>query len=47
MTKLADKAKKILDGLKRRFIYRSSVTGRFVTKSFAEGNPDTTQKEEV
>lgn len=32
---------------KARTIYRSSVTGRFVRKEFADGNPDTTQKETV
>lgn len=25
--------------------WRSSITGRFVTKDYAEANPDTTQKE--
>lgn len=25
--------------------WRSSITGRFVSKEFAEANPDTTQKE--
>lgn len=39
--------KKIRNGLKRLFRYRSSVTGRFVKKQFAEGNPDVTQKEEI
>lgn len=33
--------------MKRRFRYRSSVTGRYVTKAFAEKNPRTTVRELV
>ncbi len=28
-----------------KVIYRSSVTGKIVTKKYAEANPDTTEKE--
>lgn len=31
----------------RKEIYRSSITGRIVTKKYAKENPDTTQKETV
>lgn len=31
--------------MKKRHIYRSSITGEIVTKEFALSNPDTTQKE--
>lgn len=31
----------------KRWLYRSSVTGRFVTEKFADGNPDTTTKEKM
>lgn len=27
-----------------RTIYRSSITGQFVSKEYAEANPDTTQR---
>lgn len=30
---------------KPRVFYRSSITGRFVSKAYAEANPDTTIKE--
>lgn len=30
--------------LRRRYAYRSSVTGRFVSKVFAEANPATTYR---
>lgn len=28
-----------------KYRYRSSITGRYVSKAYAEANPDTTQKE--
>lgn len=31
----------------RRYVYRSSVTGRFVSKAFAEANPATTYRVRV
>ena len=30
---------------KRRYRYRSSVTGLFVSKEYADANPDTTERE--
>lgn len=30
-----------------RYVYRSSVTGRWVTKAYAERHPDTTEKVRV
>ena len=33
--------------MKTRTIYRSSITGKIVTKKYAKENPDTTQKETV
>ena len=38
LTKVADVV------LRRRYLYRSSVTGRFVSKAFAELNPATTYR---
>ena len=32
--------------MKPRVFYRSSKTGRFVSKAYAEANPDTTTREE-
>lgn len=32
---------------KKKFVYRSAVDGKIVTKKFAELNPDTTVKEIV
>ena len=32
---------------KRKFVFRSSVTGQFVTREEAEAHPDTTMKQEV
>lgn len=32
---------------KRRYIYRSSVTGRIVSKAYAEAFPDVTIRERV
>lgn len=32
---------------KKRWLYRSSVTGRYVTKAFAEANPGTTYRVEA
>lgn len=29
---------------KKRWIYRSAVTGRFVSEAFAKANPDTTYR---
>jgi hypothetical protein len=29
---------------KPRWVYRSSITGKFVSKAFAEANPDTTYR---
>jgi hypothetical protein len=43
----------MLDGLKAKvrallkWRWRSSITGRYVTKEFAETHPDTTQREKV
>lgn len=31
----------------RRFVYRSSVTGEFVTREYAEANPETTEKQRL
>jgi hypothetical protein len=28
--------------MKKRIIYRSAITGRFVSRAYAEANPDTT-----
>lgn len=39
--KLLEKAKKWF----KRIFYRSSITGKFVNKEFAEENPETTVKE--
>jgi hypothetical protein len=33
--------------LKPRYVYRSSVTGLFVSKAFAEAHPETTTRERV
>ena len=30
-----------------RYRYRSAITGKFVTKAYAEANPDTTVREKV
>lgn len=30
-----------------RYIYRSAVTGRFVSKAYAEAHPDTTVRQKV
>lgn len=30
--------------LGRRYLYRSSITGRFVSKAFADSNPATTYR---
>ena len=38
LTKIADKV------LRRIYNYRSSVTGRYVTKAYAEANPSTTYR---
>lgn len=36
---------KVADAVLRRFyVYRSSVTGRYVTKAYAEANPTTTYR---
>lgn len=32
----------ILNLFKPRFVYRSAVTGKFVSKAFADANPETT-----
>lgn len=34
-------------GKKARVVFRSSVTGRFVSKEYAVDHPDTTQREKV
>lgn len=31
----------------KRRIWRSSITGRFVSRAYAEQHPDTTQKERI
>lgn len=31
----------------RKTVYRSAVTGKFVTERFADGHPRTTEKEHV
>ncbi|WP_300974856.1 hypothetical protein [Sphingomonas sp. LHG3406-1] len=37
--------KKVVDAFRRkRWLYRSSVTGRYVSKAFAEANPSTTYR---
>lgn len=36
--------KKLIARFKRRYVYRSSITGKFVSKAFAEANPDTTYR---
>ena len=38
---------RILALLKPRYIYRSSVTGKWVSKAYAEANPATTTRERV
>jgi hypothetical protein len=35
------------DKPKKQYRYRSSVTGRFVTKEFAKANPRETQETEI
>lgn len=32
--------------MKKRIIYRSAITGKFVSKEFANENPDTTVREQ-
>jgi len=32
---------------KPRYIYRSAITGRFVSKAYAEANPETTIRQRV
>jgi hypothetical protein len=32
---------------KRRYIYRSSITGRYVSPEYAKATPDTSEREEV
>ena len=31
----------------KRYIYRSSITGKFVSRAYAEAHPDTTIRHEV
>lgn len=31
----------------KRYIYRSAITGRFVSKAYAEANPETTVRQEL
>lgn len=31
----------------RRYVFRSSITGKFVSEEYAEAHPDTTQKERL
>ena len=40
---MAKKKKKI----KKRAVYRSSITGRFIRKKYLEKNPRTTEKQQV
>ncbi len=40
---IAKKKKKI----KKRAVYRSSITGRFVSKKHVKGHPKTTEKQQV
>ena len=30
-----------------RYVYRSAITGRFVSRAYAEAHPDTTIRQEV
>lgn len=39
--------RRILALLKPRYVYRSSVTGLFVSKAFAEAHPNETTREQV
>lgn len=32
---------------KPRYVYRSSKTGKFVTKAYADANPETTYKDRI
>lgn len=32
---------------KERYIYRSAITGKFVSKEYAEKNPETTIREKI
>lgn len=36
--------RKLLARFKRRYVYKISVTGKFVSKAFAEANPETTYR---
>lgn len=31
----------------KRYVYRSALTGKFVSREYAEANPETTVREEV
>lgn len=33
--------------MQTRIVYRSSITGQFVSKKYAEANPDTTQRHTI
>lgn len=41
--------RKLIERLKpkRRYVYKSAITGRFVSRAYAEANPETTVKERV
>lgn len=39
--------RRILAAIKRLFRFRNSMTGRFVSKRFAEKHPDVTIKERI
>lgn len=30
-----------------RYVYRSAITGRFVSKAYADANPDTTVRQRI
>lgn len=46
-----DRSKDMIEALKRllkpRYVYKSSVTGRYVSKKYAEAFPDQTYRERV
>ncbi len=46
-TKAKKHNKKSAKKAKRRYVYRSAITGKVVTRAYAEAHPDTTERETV
>lgn len=39
--------RKLLNALKRRYVFKSSITGRYVSAAYAKAFPDVTYRERV